>query len=187
MKRRVPKGLVFLHIQVSTPSSPGGAVYPQPARAWTPSMLRATYCCRHQRTSLRSVCGRVGHRHFLWKGHLKGCPFFVVYTWRPKRAERAKRATRKVKTENWKRKACEIIYWLASACAALPFRPLGRCSPFCLLFVSWRQPGGWESSSLKALLCKPKGSVVASSATVSHCHRHFYRKGHLKRMSFFFI
>ena len=33
-----------------------------------------------------------------------------------------------------------------------------------------------ESSGLKALLCKPKGSVVASSATVSHCHRHFFSR-----------
>jgi hypothetical protein len=34
----------------------------------------------------------------------------------------------------------------------------------------------WESSALKALLWGAKAPVVASSATVSHCHRHFFSR-----------
>ena len=44
----------------------------------------------------------------------------------------------------------------------------------------------WESSGLKALLWGAKAPVVATNAP-PRWHRHFYRKGHLKRMSFFVI
>ena len=89
MKRRVPKGLVFLHIYVSITSSPGSAVLSHPARH-----------------------------------HFQRC--FV----RPTAAGTDEPALR----------------------AAL-----------------------WESSTLKALLWGAKAPVVASSAAVSHCHRHFLK------------
>ena len=90
MERRVPKGLVFLHIYVSITSSPGSAVLSHPARH-----------------------------------HFQRC--FV----RPTAVGTDEPALR----------------------AAL-----------------------WESSTLKALLWGAKAPVVASSAAVSHCHRHFLER-----------
>ena len=53
----------------------------------------------------------------------------------------------------------------ASFFVSIPIISSGRWYCRCL----------WESSGLEALLCKPKGSVVATNAP-PRWHRHFYRK-----------
>ena len=69
----------FYYIKLSMPPLPVVPSLWQPARAPTPSVLRATYCCRPQRTC-KQVCGRVGHRHFFSRESFKQLrlSFFVV-------------------------------------------------------------------------------------------------------------
>ena len=99
------------------------------------------------------ICGRVGHRHFYRKGHLKRMSFFY-YIQLSMPTLLVVPSFRNPHGMNSVHAACDLL---------LP-------APTNLPSVAL-----WESSGLKALLWEAKASVVATNAP-PRWHRHFFSR-----------
>ena len=123
------------------------------AALWESSGLKALLCEPKGSVVASSATVSHCHRHFYKEAGVQKTPAFFFYI-RPKRAERAKRATRKIKAERCLSFSV-FTFHISPLGRCPPFRPLGHCSPFCLLFVSRRQPGGLPFRPFQANVLLP--------------------------------